>query len=93
MNKSNDFSVGKKKTIRVEGKEMQNPMEAINILSSTIGKKLTCSECGKEQKIDLSYLRGDLDNLKQVNICQFRLTLKQLEHFIGEERVEKMRKE
>ncbi|MCE8163626.1 MAG: DUF4065 domain-containing protein [Candidatus Moeniiplasma glomeromycotorum] len=80
-----------KKAIKVEGKEIQNPLEIINILSSAMGKELLCNKCGKEQKIILSSLQGDLDNLKQVNICQFCCTLQQLGQFIGEKQVEKMR--
>lgn len=81
------------KKIKVGGKEMQSPMEAINQISLTIGKRSVCSRCGKEKKIVLSALQGDLNDLKQLNICQDCWSLKQVEDFIGKKGVEKLMKE
>lgn len=89
MNKESQI----KKKIKIDGKELQNPLEVINRLALTIGKNFSCSECGEERKIVLSYLQRNLDNLKQVNICQFCLTFKHLEKSIGKEQIEKMREE
>ena len=54
-----------KKKIKVEGKEIENPVEAINSLASTLGKIFVCSRCGQEKRIILSALQGDLSDLKQ----------------------------
>jgi len=79
---------------KVQKKAVENPLEAIALISSAIGQKLTCSKCGsREQKIALSSLQRELDDLKQVNICRLCCTLDQLENFIGKKQVEERRKE
>lgn len=88
MSKSNDLT--KKKVIRVDKKEMKDPIEAINSLTSTLGKNFVCDRCGQEKRIILSALQGDLSDLKQINVCQDCLTLKELESFIGKDGINKM---
>jgi len=79
-----------KKIIKVEGKETKNSAEAINSLASTLGKIFVCDRCGQEKRIILSALQGDLSDLKQLNVCQDCLNLKELESFIGKEGIKKM---
>jgi|SRR6185437_2634525 len=79
-----------KKKIKVEGEEMQNPVETINSFASTLGKIFVCSRCGQKKRIILSALQGDLSDLKQLNVCQDCLSLKELESFIGKEGIKKM---
>jgi hypothetical protein len=79
--------------IKIEGKEFQNPLEAIKHLYLATIKDSACSECDRKTKIIFTALQGNLSDLKQINVCQDCLNFNHLERFLGKEQAEKMREE